>query len=93
MSHPEKRRALAQLTVSDEITEARRTAGHKAMSGVARLLEQSRAGGPLRNAPLGFVVAIMNSLGDATMEFMTQDPGNAKKHAKAGFDALWRVLT
>jgi len=92
-SHPEKRRALAQLGVSDEITEASRAAGRKAMSGVARLLEQSRAGGPLRNAPLGFVVAIMNSLGDATMEFMAQDPANAKKHGKAGFDALWRVLT
>jgi len=93
MSNPEKRRALAQLGVSDEITEASRAAGHKTMSGVARLLEQSRAGGPLRNAPMGFIIAIMNSLGDATMEFMTQDPANAKKHGKAGFDALWRVLT
>ncbi|HTW33583.1 MAG TPA: TetR/AcrR family transcriptional regulator [Rhizomicrobium sp.] len=93
MTHPEKRRALAQLSVSDEISEASRAAGHKAMSGVARLLEQSRAGGVMRNAPMGFVVAIMNSVGDATMEFMTQDPVNAKKHAKAGFDALWRVLT
>jgi AcrR family transcriptional regulator len=92
IANPEKRRALAQLTVSDEITEASRAAGHKAMSSVAKVLEQSRAGGPLRNAPMGFVVAIMNSLGDATMEFMTQDPANAKKHSKAGFDALWRVL-
>jgi AcrR family transcriptional regulator len=92
-SNPEKRRALAQLSVSDEITPASRAAGHKIMVGLAELLERSRANGPLRNAPLGFVVAIMNAIGDATMDFMINDPTNAKKHSKAGFDALWRALT
>jgi AcrR family transcriptional regulator len=92
MAHPEKRRALVQLTVSDEITKASRAAGHKTMAGIARVLEQSRANGPLRTAPMGFVVAIMNAVGDATMDFMIQDPANAKNHAKAGLDALWRML-
>ncbi len=91
MSDPEKRRALAQLSVSDEITPASRAAGHKAMAGIAALLQESRRSGPMRNAPMAFVVAIMNSLGDATMDFMIHDPANAKKHCKAGFDALWRV--
>jgi hypothetical protein len=34
----------------------------------------------------------MNSLAEATMDFMVQDPNNADKHCKAGFDALWRVI-
>jgi hypothetical protein len=42
---------------------------------------------------MGFLVALMNSVADATMDFMTQDPPNAKKHSKEGFDALWRMLT
>jgi AcrR family transcriptional regulator len=92
MSNPEKRRALAQLTVSDEITDASKVAGHKIMAGIAALLERSRANGPLRNAPMGFVVAMMNAVGDATMDFMIHDSANAKKHSKAGFDALWRML-
>jgi AcrR family transcriptional regulator len=92
VSNPEKRRALAQLGVSDEITPASRAAGHKTMARIAELMEQSRAGGPMRNAPMGFVAAIMNSLAEATMDFMVQDPANAKKHCKAGFDALWRVI-
>lgn len=92
MSHPEKRRALAQLGVSDEITPASRMAGHKTMAGVAELLERSRAGGPLRDAPMDFVVAIMNAVGDATMDFMIHDPAHAKKHAKAGLETLWRML-
>ena len=43
-------------------------------------------------APMGFVVAIMNSVAEATMDFMAQDPTNAKKHCKAGFDAVWRMI-
>jgi AcrR family transcriptional regulator len=92
VANPEKRRALAQLGVSDEITAESRAAGHKTMTGFRKLLEQGRAHGSLRNAPMGFVLAIMNSLAEATMDFMVQDPANADKHCKVGFDALWRVL-
>jgi AcrR family transcriptional regulator len=93
LSNPEKRRALAQLGVSDEITSETRAAGHKTMAPVAGLLERGRANGPMQRAPMGFVVALMNSVAEATMDFMTQDPANAKKHSKVGFDALWRMLS
>jgi AcrR family transcriptional regulator len=92
VANPEKRRALAQLGVSDEITPESRAAGHKTMAGIRELLEQIRANGPMREAPMGFVVAIMNSLAEATIDFMAQDPTEADKHCKVGFDALWRVL-
>jgi AcrR family transcriptional regulator len=92
VSNPEKRRALALLGVSDEISPATRAAGHKTMAGIGELLERSRAHGPLRDAPMGFAVALMNSLAEATMDFMVHDPTNAKKHCKVGFDALWRVI-
>jgi AcrR family transcriptional regulator len=92
VSFPEKRRALAQLGVSDEITPATRTAGHKTMARIAELLERSRANGPMRSASMGFVLGIMNSVAEATMDFMTQDPTNAKKHCKVGFEALWRMV-
>ena len=55
-------------------------------------MERCRANGPMRDAPMGFVAAIMSSLAEATMDYMIQDPANAKKHCKAGFDALWRVI-
>jgi|SRR5215813_3067287 len=92
VSFPEKRRALAQLGVSDEITPSTRSAAHKTMAGIAELLERTRANGPMRRVPMGFVVAIMNSVAEATMDFMTQDPTNAKKHCEVGFEALWRVV-
>lgn len=92
VANPENRRALTQLHVSDEVTPATRTAAKKAMAEVAELLERSRAHGPLRDVPMGFVVSILNSLADATMDFMIHDPTNAKKHCKVGFEALWRVI-
>jgi AcrR family transcriptional regulator len=90
--NPEKRRALAQLNVSDEITPTSRTTGHKTMKPIASLLERIRAKGPMRDAPMGYVVAIMNAVGDTTADFMIHDPSNANKHCKMGFDALWRML-
>ena len=93
VSNPDKRRALAQLDVSDEIAPATRAAGHRSMLRIGELLERSRAGGALRETPMAFVVALMNSLANATMEFMVQDPTQAAKHSKLGFDAFWRVVT
>jgi AcrR family transcriptional regulator len=92
VSNPEKRRALAQLGLSDEIKPMTRAAAHKTMASLGELLERSRAKGPMRKAPIGFVVAILNSVAEATMDFMAQDPTNAKKHCKAGFDAVWRMI-
>jgi hypothetical protein len=92
LSNPHKRKALTQLGVSDEITSETRVAGHKTMAPVAELLERARAHGPMQRVPKGFVVALMNSVAEATMDFMTQDRANAKKYIKDGFDALWRML-
>jgi AcrR family transcriptional regulator len=93
VSFPEKRRALAQLGVSDEITPATRAAAHKTMRGLADLMEELRTHGPLRNVSMGFVGAMMNSLAEATMDFMIQDKPNARKYCKAGFEAFWRAMT
>jgi AcrR family transcriptional regulator len=91
-SYPEKRRALAQLQVSDEITSLTHQAGSRAMTGVAELLERSRENGPMRDAPLAFVVALANALAEATIDFIIDDPDNADAHARTGFDAFWRMI-
>jgi AcrR family transcriptional regulator len=91
-SNPEKRRALALLDVSDDISQETRAVSHQAMAEVARMLEQALAGGPMQGAPLGFVVAIMNSVAEATMDFTIHDPANADEHRRVAFEALWRML-
>jgi AcrR family transcriptional regulator len=91
-SNPDKRRALALLDVSDDVAQETRAASHQAMAEIAGMLERARARGPMRDAPMGFVVAIMNSLAETTMDFMVNDPANADEHCKVGFDALCRML-
>jgi AcrR family transcriptional regulator len=92
LSFPEKRRALAQLGVSDEITPATRSAASKAMAGAAELMQRVRASGSMRTASMAFVLTLMNSVAEATMDFIAQDPTKAKKHCRVGFDALWRMV-
>ena len=89
---PKKRRVLAQLEVCDEITAPTHQAASQALTGIAELLERSRENGPLRDAPLAFVVALANGLAEATIDFIIRDPGNADAHGRAGFDALWRMI-
>ncbi len=91
-SCPDKRRALAHLDVSDDITlESHKTASHM-MAGIAQLLERSRESGPMRDGPLGFAAALMSALADVTTDFMIRDPVNADKHRVAAFEALWRII-
>lgn len=91
-TNPEKRRALAQLEVSDAITpEAHRTVAD-AQRSMAELLERLRADGPMREAPLGFVLTLASAIADATMDAMIREPAQADAHSRVAFDALWRVL-
>ncbi|MCX6047447.1 MAG: TetR/AcrR family transcriptional regulator [Chloroflexi bacterium] len=91
-AYPEKRRTLVHLYVSDDITPESHQAASQTMAGVAKLLERSRAQGPMRDVPPAFVVALMNALADATTDFMIREPANAEQHCRAGFDAFWRMI-
>jgi AcrR family transcriptional regulator len=91
-SNPDKRRALALLSVSDDIAQQTRVASHQAMAEVEGMLERVRARGPMQDAPSEFVGEIMNSLAETTMDFMINDPANADENSRVGFDALCRML-
>jgi AcrR family transcriptional regulator len=93
VSNPEKRRALAQLSVCEDITPASKAAAHRAMADIAELMERMRSRGPMKDAPKELVGALMNSLAETTMDFMIRDPVNAANHCKVGFDAFWRAFT
>jgi AcrR family transcriptional regulator len=91
-ANPDKRRVLALLGVSDEITGLTKAAAQRAMAEIAEVVGQARARGPLRDAPAGFAEAAMNSLAEATMDFMASDPARAGDSRQAGFGALCRLL-
>lgn len=92
LAAPEKRRALAQLSVSDEITPETRATGHKTMQHLADLIGRVRQAGSMRKVSPTFVLALMNSVAESTMDFTAADRANAKTHSKDGFEALWRMM-
>ncbi len=93
---PEKRRVLAQLDVAEDITAESRDAAHQALSGMGELLERCRAGGPMQNVPLRFVLRILSSIADATIDDLIDRPGPGSAtddpRSSAAFDAIWRAL-
>jgi AcrR family transcriptional regulator len=91
-AHPDQRRALAQLEVSDEVTARTHQEASQGMAGIAEILERSREHGPMRDVPLAFVVGLASALADTTIDFITSDPDGADAHGRAGFDALWRMI-
>ena len=91
-SCPEKRRALVHLGVSNDITTESRQAANEAFSGIKKLLEEGVEKGPMRDAPLGFVVSMVDALADSTIDYMINDPENAEKHRMMAFDAIWRMI-
>jgi AcrR family transcriptional regulator len=91
-ANPDKRRALAQLEVADEISAASHRAVREAQRGQADLLERCRAHGPMKDAPLGFVLTLASAMADTTMDAMIREPGEAEARSTVAFEAVWLVL-
>ncbi len=92
-SNPIKRRALAQLGVSDQITEQSRKEAYGAAADSLELIRRASGAGPLRDAPLQYVGSIVETLASTTMDFMIQDPKHAGRFCEWGFEAVWRAVS
>jgi AcrR family transcriptional regulator len=92
VANPEKRCALAQLSVSGTITPETHAAQMSSTSALAELMDRARNNGSLRTASNELAAALMNSIAEVTMDLMVREPENAPEHSQAGFEALWRVL-
>ncbi|CAG4886693.1 TetR/AcrR family transcriptional regulator [Paraburkholderia saeva] len=92
VAQPDKRRTLAQLSVSDRISEQVKVAGMQAFANVNTMIEESIARGALRDLPPAFVTAIMGSLAETTMDFIARDPAHADRYRTAGFEAFWSAI-
>ena len=91
-SSPEKRRAMAQLNVSDDITPETRKATQQTMAVAASLVERTRKAGSMRDVPLAFVAALVGAIADTTIDFMIAEPAKADEHCATSFEALRRML-
>jgi AcrR family transcriptional regulator len=92
VAFPQKRRAMAQLAVSDRLTEHTREVGMNAFADVNEMIRTSIASGALRDYPPAFAAAIMGALAETAMEFIERDPAQSERYRKAGFEAFWSAV-
>lgn len=91
-SFPEKRRALAQLSVSEDLTTETHQRAAEALSDLVEILRRAQADGPMENEPLDFVVQLITALAESAIDAIIREPAKAESHSKAAFEAMWRVL-
>jgi AcrR family transcriptional regulator len=89
---PEKRRAMRQLEGAKEISLETRYAAYEAMAGVGGVVDRARAGSRIGKAPLRYVVGLVVSTAETTMDFIDRDPGKRKSYSRAGLEAVGRIL-
>lgn len=92
VAYPEKRRTLAQLATSDEVTPETREEASQAMARMGALMHRMRTEGPMNEVPMSYLAALVDACANATMDFMMKDPANSDAYCLAGFEALWRVI-
>ena len=92
VANPLKRRALAQLGVSDQITEKSRAAASAVARPAIEVVNRVQSGGVLKSAPLAYAGALVETLAGTTIDFMLRDSGSAASIRQAGFEALWQAM-
>jgi AcrR family transcriptional regulator len=89
LAHPERRKVLAQLQVSDKLTHETKAVGAAPFAEVEAMGREAIAQGAIRDLPLEFLIAMMEALTQATIELIAANPSKAAKYRTFGFEALW----
>lgn len=89
---PAKRKAVAQLNVSEVVTAATRAKASEGREEIERMLSELGSRGALRGLPTGFVAALMLAMQEATMEFVAKTPRQKKQLIESGFATFWRAV-
>lgn len=92
VAQPHKRRAMAQLAVSERLTDHTRATGMQSFADINGMIQASVASGALRDHPPAFLSAIMSALAETTMDFIAREPDHAARYRAAGFDAFWNAI-
>ncbi|WP_410209979.1 TetR/AcrR family transcriptional regulator [Aquirhabdus sp.] len=92
VSQPEKRKVMAQLSTSEQITEQSKQIGMQSFCDLTQLIQDQINGGVLRDYPPLFIGSILGALAEVSMNFMAQDQAHADRYRESGFDAFWHAV-
>ena len=90
-AHPEKQRAIQQLSLSPIISEKTACQARKVMGGVSRTLQNCL---PARSAmPPEFALGLMQSLIELVLCYTQREPEKFDAYVDTGFQAFWRAIS
>jgi AcrR family transcriptional regulator len=92
VTNPEGGLVLNQLQISDRVTEESRIAGTAPFAEIARVAQDALDQHLLREIPLDFIGATMDSLIQTTVRFIAANPDDAGRYQTMGFEAFWRAV-
>ena len=88
-----KRKVLSQLSTSDRISAHCKEQGMQTFADIGATIHDGIAKGLLRNYPIVFLLAILGSLADITIDFMTREPDQAEQYCNSGYEAFWNAIS
>jgi AcrR family transcriptional regulator len=92
VAHPQARKVMAQLSVSQCIAPATKATGSAPFGDVQGMLKEAMAKGVLKELDPAFVGALLTSLAETTMDFIAREPERAEQYRSAGFEAFWNAI-
>lgn len=92
IANPKRRKALAQLLVSDKLTKETKAVGAAPFAELEVIGREAIAQGTIRDVPPEFFSAMMEAMTQATIELIAANPSKAAKYRTLGFAALWNGL-
>ncbi|MDC4996844.1 TetR/AcrR family transcriptional regulator [Acinetobacter baumannii] len=90
---PLKRKVMAQLSTSEQITEQSKQIGMQTFCDLTQNIQERINDGKLRDYPPLFIASILGALAEVTLNFIAQDPSQAECYRKSGFEAFWHAVS
>ncbi|RYG69467.1 TetR/AcrR family transcriptional regulator [bacterium] len=92
IAYPSKRKAIAQLGVSERVTTENKSKVSELFSEVIVLLSETVTRKSLTSVSLDYAAMVFGAVADATIDFMLKDPQHATAYEVAGFEAVWSAI-
>ncbi|ENU47964.1 TetR/AcrR family transcriptional regulator [Acinetobacter nosocomialis] len=90
---PLKRKVMAQLSTSEQITEQSKQIGMQTFCDFTQNIQERINDGKLRDYPPLFIASILGALAEVTLNFIAQDPSQTERYRKSGFEAFWHAVS
>jgi AcrR family transcriptional regulator len=93
VAHPEQRKVLSQLQLSDSLTPESKRAGSAPFIEIETMGQDAVKQRILQDIPLEFLSATMEASAQTTMTFMAAHSPSAEKFQTLGFEMFWRAVS